>query len=117
MAPVFCVIFGRMPSGGAKAGRRSAAGVSSTGHLEASGARVLHAVIPARAASLPAKNLLLPWPMAVQQGNPCPGMKPCTSRVELTMCFPLDPQQRKVIARRRQQTHDYRVGMRLSTLL
>jgi len=33
------------------------------------------------------------------------------------MCFPLDPQQRKVIARRRQQTRDYRLGMRLSTLL
>ncbi len=33
------------------------------------------------------------------------------------MCFPLDPQQRKVIARRRQQTRDYRLGMRLSALL
>jgi transposase len=33
------------------------------------------------------------------------------------MCFPLDPQQRKGIARRRQQTRDYRLGMRLSTLL
>ena len=33
------------------------------------------------------------------------------------MCFPLDPQQRKAIARRRQQTRDYRLGMRLSTLL
>jgi putative transposase len=44
-------------------------------------------------------------------------MEPWTSRVELTMCFPLDPQQRKVIARRRQQTRDHRLGMRLSTLL
>jgi transposase len=33
------------------------------------------------------------------------------------MCFPLDPQQRKGIARRRQQTRDHRLGMRLSTLL
>jgi transposase len=33
------------------------------------------------------------------------------------MCFPLDPQQRKVVARRRQQNRDYRLGMRLSALL
>ena len=33
------------------------------------------------------------------------------------MCFPLDPQQRKGIARRRQQTRDHRLGMRLSALL
>ena len=33
------------------------------------------------------------------------------------MCFPLDPQQRKGIARRRQQTRDHRLGMRLSTVL
>jgi hypothetical protein len=30
------------------------------------------------------------------------------------MCFSLDPAQRQGIARRRQQTHDYRLGMRLS---
>ena len=29
------------------------------------------------------------------------------------MCFPLDPQQRKSIARRRQQTRDHRLGRRL----
>jgi transposase len=33
------------------------------------------------------------------------------------MCFPLDPQHRKGIARRRQQTRDHRLGMRLSALL
>ena len=33
------------------------------------------------------------------------------------MCFSLDPQQRKGIARRRQQTRDYHLAMRLSTLL
>jgi transposase len=33
------------------------------------------------------------------------------------MCFSLDPKQRKGIARRRQQTRDYRLAMRLSTLL
>ncbi len=33
------------------------------------------------------------------------------------MCFSLDPPQRKGIARRRQQTHDCRLGMRLSALL
>ena len=33
------------------------------------------------------------------------------------MCFSLDPQQRKGIARRRQQIRDYRLAMRLSTLL
>ena len=33
------------------------------------------------------------------------------------MCFSLDPQQRKGIARHRQQTRDYRLAMRLSTLL
>ena len=33
------------------------------------------------------------------------------------MCFSLDPQQRKGIARRRQQTRDYRLAMRLSTVL
>jgi transposase len=33
------------------------------------------------------------------------------------MSFPLDPPQRKGIARRRQQTRDYRLGMRLSVLL
>ncbi len=33
------------------------------------------------------------------------------------MSFRLDPQQRKGIARRRQQTRDYRLDMRLSTLL
>ncbi len=33
------------------------------------------------------------------------------------MGFPLSPSQRQVIARRRQQTRDHRVGMRLSTLL
>jgi transposase len=33
------------------------------------------------------------------------------------MCFSFDPQQRKGIARRRQQTRDYRLDMRLSTLL
>jgi transposase len=37
--------------------------------------------------------------------------------MELTMCFPLDPAQRQGIARRRQQTRDYRLGMRLSALL
>jgi hypothetical protein len=44
-------------------------------------------------------------------------MEPWTSRGELTMCFPLDPEQRKGIARRRQQIRDYRLGTRLSTLL
>src|SRR5262245_24359460 len=33
------------------------------------------------------------------------------------MCFPLDPQQRKGIARRRQKTRDHRASMRLSALL
>jgi transposase len=33
------------------------------------------------------------------------------------MCFSLDPAQRRGIARRRQQTRDYRLGMRLSALL
>jgi transposase len=33
------------------------------------------------------------------------------------MSFPLDPQQRNVIARSRQQTRDHRLGMRLSKLL
>jgi len=33
------------------------------------------------------------------------------------MSFPIDPQQRKVIARRRQQTRAHRLGMRLSKLL
>jgi len=33
------------------------------------------------------------------------------------MCFPLESQQRKGIARRRQQSRDHRVGMRLSALL
>jgi transposase len=33
------------------------------------------------------------------------------------MCFPLDPQQRKAIHRRRQKTRDHRVGMRLSAVL
>jgi transposase len=40
-----------------------------------------------------------------------------TFRVELTVCFPLDAQQRKGIARRRQKTRDHRVGMRLSAIL
>jgi transposase len=44
-------------------------------------------------------------------------MKPWTFRAELTMSFPLDPQQRKAIAHRRQQTRDYRLAMRLSALL
>jgi hypothetical protein len=33
------------------------------------------------------------------------------------MCFSLDPAQRQGIARRRQQTRDYRLGIRLSALL
>jgi hypothetical protein len=36
---------------------------------------------------------------------------------ELTTCFSLDSQQPKGIARRRQHTRDYRLAMRLSTLL
>jgi transposase len=38
-------------------------------------------------------------------------------RREPTMCFPLDSQQRKVIARCRPKTRDYRLGMRLSAIL
>ena len=56
-------------------------------------------------------------PVILGGDRPYPGRLPWTFCVEPTMCFPLDPQHRKGIARRRQQTRDHRLGMRLSALL